>query len=403
MYNVLIADDEAVMRIAISNMLSSETSDFRLVAAVSNGAEALAYVRSNPVDIVITDLVMPVMDGLDLIQSLKDDGWGGVILVLSNYADFELARSALTRGANDYLLKLDIDGEMLEKQLTAATALIGEKSTSSEPHAHETTDIFYPCLLSLHNRAGKSETREPAQRALTVIKQMFAETDAAIEVIDAFRIFMQIPGHAHRNTYKWVMDKLHQTVRQTKIYLNLDARALLSKSTSSREQASDMLNVLEYAAGFIFSTKEQEVICLEDVSYADLPDGFDDYRKEVREAMLFIHFNFQHTITLDDVAKAVNLNRDYLCRLFKNETDLPMFRYLNNLRMQRAALLIDENPGRSYIRDIASAVGIDDQFYFTRVFKKYHGVSPSEYGKHSNHRKLEIEKQANFGKDRSQK
>ena len=403
MYNVLIADDEAVMRIAIGNMLSQEASGFRLVAAVSNGAEALAYVRANPVDIVITDLVMPVMDGLDLIQSLKDDGWGGVILVLSNYADFELARSALTRGAYDYLLKLDIDGEMLAKQLAAAATLIGEKSAPPEPFTHDTADSFYPCLLSLHDRAGKSETSEPAQRALTVIKQMFAETDATIDTIDAFRIFMLIPGQTHRNTYKLVMDKLHQTVRQTKIYLNLDARALLSKSTSSREQASDMLNVLEYAAGFIFSTKEQEVICLEDVSYADLPDGFDDYRKEVREAMLFIHFNFQHTITLDDVAKAVNLNRDYLCRLFKNETDLPMFRYLNNLRMQRAALLIDENPGRSYIRDIASAVGIDDQFYFTRVFKKYHGVSPSEYGKHSNHRKLEIEKQANFGKDRSQK
>jgi len=178
------------------------------------------------------------------------------------------------------------------------------------------------------------------------------------------------------------MDKLHQTVRQTKIYLNLDARALLSKSASSREKANDMYNVLEYAADFLFSVNEQEVICLEDISYADLPGGFDGYRKEVREAMLFIHFNFHHTITLDDVAKAVNLNRDYLCRLFKNETDLPMFRYLNNLRMQRAALIIDENPGRSYIRDVASAVGIDDQFYFTRVFKKYHGISPSEYGKH---------------------
>jgi len=391
MYNVLIADDEAVMRIAISNMISSETSDFRLVAAVSNGAEALAYIRSNPVDIVITDLVMPVMDGLDLIQSLKDDGWGGVTLVLSNYADFELARSALTRGANDYLLKLDIDGEMLAKQLTAAAALVGEKSTPHEPQTRETVDLFYPCLLSLQNRAGKSETPEPAQRALTVIKQMFAETDATIDVIDAFRIFMLIPGHTHRDTFNWVMDKLHQTVRQTKIYLNLDARAILSKSASSEKQASDMYKVLEYAADFVFSTSDQEVIYLENVSYADLPDGFEGYRKEVRDALLFIHFNFHHTITLDDVAKAVNLNRDYLCRLFKNETDLPMFRYLNNLRMQQAAILIDENPGRSYIRDVASAVGIDDQFYFTRVFKKYHGVSPSEYGKHSNHRKLERE------------
>jgi len=177
------------------------------------------------------------------------------------------------------------------------------------------------------------------------------------------------------------MDKLHQTVRQTKIYLNMEARALLSKKASSIKHKKDMYKLLEYAAGMFFTSSYPEVICLEDISYADLPKGFDTLRKEVREAMLFIHFNYHRSITLDDVAKAVNLNRDYLCRLFKKETDLPMFRYLNNLRMQRAASIIAENPDRSYIRDVATAVGIDDQFYFTRVFKKHYGVSPSEYGR----------------------
>ena len=134
-----------------------------------------------------------------------------------------------------------------------------------------------------------------------------------------------------------------------------------------------------------------EVICLEDISYADLPKGFDTLRKEVREAMLFIHFNYHRSITLDDVAKEVNLNRDYLCRLFKKETELPMFRYLNNLRMQRAASIIAENPDRSYIRDVAAAVGIDDQFYFTRIFKKHHGISPREYGRGHAEMKTETE------------
>lgn len=380
MYNVLVADDEAVMRIAISNMLERVSSDFELVAAVSNGAEALAYVKSNPVDIIITDLVMPVMDGLDLIQELKSSGWGGVILVLSNYADFELARSALTRGAHDYLLKLDIDADILTTHLIAAAELIGEKSTSL--HTQEKEDSYYPCLLSIYSssdRQKQTELQESAKRALTVVKQNFAETGAIINVPDEQEIFILIPGHPHRDTFRWILDKLSQTVRQTKIYLNLEARALLSKHSTAREQATGMYKVLKYAGSILFSPASPEVACLEDVSFANLPKGFEDHRREIREAMLFVHFNYQHTITLDDVAKAVNLNKDYLCRLFKKETDIPLFRYLSNLRMQQAAVLINENPGRLYIKDIAAEVGIDDQFYFTRVFKKYHGVSPSEF------------------------
>jgi len=320
---------------------------------------------------------MPVMDGLDLIQSLKEENWGGVILVLSNYADFELARAALTRGANDYLLKLDIDGELLAKQLTAAAALVGEKSTLVK--SSEVKDSYYACLVSAQNKTPQTELNTPAQRALAVFKQMFAETDAKIDVTGENEIFMLIPGSAHKDTYKRIMDKLSQAVRQANIYLSLDTRALLSGTVTTAEQTDETYKTLETASDLFFSPALPEVICLEDALYTNLPEKFESFRKEVREAILFVHFNYQNTITLDDIAKAVNLNKDYLCRLFKKETGFQMFRYLSNLRMQRAAMLISKNPDRSYVRDVAVAVGIDDQFYFTRVFKKYHGVSPSEY------------------------
>jgi len=257
--------------------------------------------------------------------------------------------------------------------------LIGEKSGAPEPRGNG--DSFFPCLLFVSSKSDHIEVQEPARRALAVVKQIFAETDAVIDVLNEHEMFILIPGHTNRDTSRWVIDKLHQTVRQIRVYMSLDVRAVLSKTESTAEQANDMYKLLKYAVNPAFSSSSPEVLCLEDVSYADLPGEFDRFRQEVREAMLFIHFNFQKAITLDDVAKAVNLNRDYLCRLFKKETNLPMFRYLNNLRMQRAALLISENPGRTYIRDVATAVGIIDQFYFTRVFKKYFGVAPSEFGK----------------------
>jgi len=479
-YNVLLADDEAVMRIAFSKMLDWDASEFRLAAAVSNGAEALAYIRENHVDIVVTDLIMPVMDGLDLIQALKDDGFGGVILVLSNFSDFELVRSALTRGAADYMLKLDIDGEALAKQLNAAAAMIGERNTPKAPRG----DSFYPCLLSVRHKTGQADTYDPALRAMVVIKQMFAETGAEIELMGRFEAFLLIPGQGRGDTFEWVMDKLRQIVRQIQIYLNLNVRALLSRKTAPFEQASGMYPVFEKASSVFFYPSIPEVRCLEDVSFVShakepdphdaafryvsiyyrqggsqaegyfselmerfaalpanpskakefflaalrvidfaFPSGADprakgegssvdaasadafiaglcgrlsgildraspglfrqygEYRKEVRDALLFIHFHYQDKITLDDVAGAVNLNRDYLCRLFKQETSSGMFRHINSLRMQRAASLIIADKGSSYMREVAASVGIGDQFYFARVFKKYHGVSPSEYAK----------------------
>jgi len=108
-----------------------------------------------------------------------------------------------------------------------------------------------------------------------------------------------------------------------------------------------------------------------------VPPEYDSYKKEVRDAIQFIHAHYTEKITLDDVAGAINLNRSYLCRLFKQGTGRHMFRYISDLRMRRAASLIEE--GGAYVREVAASVGINDQFYFTRVFKKYFGVSPSEY------------------------
>ncbi|MCL1820506.1 MAG: response regulator [Oscillospiraceae bacterium] len=236
MVNVLFVEDEAVMRSAFRKMMDWEASDFALAAAVANGAEALAYIENNPVDIVITDLKMPVMDGLELIETLQDRGFQGIILVLSNYTDFELVRTALTRGASDYMLKVNIDGDTLRKQLESAAAMLEHKN----PSGRETV-----------------------------------------------------------------------------------------------------------------------------------------YKKEIRDAIQFIQAHFTERITLDDVAGAVKLNRSYLSRLFKHETGGHMFGFINDLRMKKAAELICG--GDITVSEVAEAVGIDDQFYFARVFKKHFGIPPSEY------------------------
>ena len=79
-----------------------------------SGQQALEYIREKPVDLLITDMKMPGMDGLELMEAVRREGKNPVTLVLSGYNEFELVREAFRRGAYDYLLKSALNGESLK-------------------------------------------------------------------------------------------------------------------------------------------------------------------------------------------------------------------------------------------------------------------------------------------------
>ncbi|ANS73270.1 hypothetical protein AWM70_00640 [Paenibacillus yonginensis] len=112
MYRVLIVDDELIVRHAVQTLIRWETGRFVHAGSCASGQAALDAVRQagpSGVDIIITDIKMPDMDGLQLIKQLKHIPFDGEVLVLSNYNDFELVREALKQGAYDYMLKLSLE------------------------------------------------------------------------------------------------------------------------------------------------------------------------------------------------------------------------------------------------------------------------------------------------------
>lgn len=117
MYQVLIADDEAIVRMMLSSMIDWEEMELKLVAGVASGREAIAYLEQCRVDILITDIQMPVVDGLELIRYVVQMEHVPEILVLSAYNDFPYVRQAFKLGIYDYCLKREIHEEMLRKHL----------------------------------------------------------------------------------------------------------------------------------------------------------------------------------------------------------------------------------------------------------------------------------------------
>lgn len=120
MYKVMIVDDETIILSGIKSLVDWEKNDCELVATARNGLEALEQVYSMPVDIMLIDLNMPVMDGVTLMGKVHEEYPDIVFIVLTNLEEFELARQAMKYRAVDYLLKSRLEAPKLEETLERA-------------------------------------------------------------------------------------------------------------------------------------------------------------------------------------------------------------------------------------------------------------------------------------------
>jgi len=108
-----VVDDELLVRVGLRSLADWESAGYRLVAEAADGEEALSAVGRYDPDIVVTDLVMPNMDGFALVRALREAGSTAGIVILTCKNDFDSAREALRLGADDYVFKLTLRAEEL--------------------------------------------------------------------------------------------------------------------------------------------------------------------------------------------------------------------------------------------------------------------------------------------------
>lgn len=113
MNQVVIVDDETIIRVTLRSLLVWESLGFHVAADFSGGKPALDYLRKNRTDLLIVDMKMPDLNGIALMEKLKEEGILPLTVVLSGYNEFSLVREAFRIGAYDYLLKSDVSRESL--------------------------------------------------------------------------------------------------------------------------------------------------------------------------------------------------------------------------------------------------------------------------------------------------
>ena len=156
-YHVLLVDDEYFLRQSLRRRFDEAADDFRIVAEAADGKQALEMMRQHDVHVVITDIRMPVMDGLTLAKQLRELYPEVLTVILTGYADFDYAHEAIRHGVMDYLLK-PVQADDFENTLSSLRKKL---------------EKLY--VLPDESEAGKLGAQESVHRAIRYMQEHYME------------------------------------------------------------------------------------------------------------------------------------------------------------------------------------------------------------------------------------
>ncbi len=140
MRRVLIADDDVLVCRFLSQLIDWEGEGYELAGVARDGSRALAMIQETQPQILITDIEMPVMDGIQLVKELRKSGSELKILILSCHDDFAHVKEAMRSGADEYFLKDELTKEKLLELLSSFSEELLEKEEDSKPRQEQSTE-----------------------------------------------------------------------------------------------------------------------------------------------------------------------------------------------------------------------------------------------------------------------
>lgn len=164
MYKVVVVEDENVVRKGIILTIDWSTLDCVVVGDAANGEEGVELVDRLKPDIVVSDVKMPRMDGVEMIEQLRKQGCKAKFIILTAYSDFKYAQSALRLGVSDYLLKPLKDGELEE----AVRKILSVAETGTAQADEEASTV-------LHLRSAKNAKNKYVEQAIRFIEAHYRE------------------------------------------------------------------------------------------------------------------------------------------------------------------------------------------------------------------------------------
>ncbi|MCR5251480.1 MAG: response regulator [Lachnospiraceae bacterium] len=407
---VFLADDEIVVREGIRESFPWEETPYTLVGEAPDGEMALPMIRDTNPDIVITDIRMPFMDGLELCRTLCTQmPWIGII-VLSGYDEFEYARQCIQLGVREYLLKpinatdlrtvLDkVSGQILEerKALEHAASLRARMESGGKFLKEKLIGSLFSDE-SAEEDAG-NVIRELAGMGCPVPSPFYAVVDAAFTPIgtgqEAASSLAETSGgivhtsSSRTGTRLLVLGNTQEDAEEMAYGFSSSlARELerceceairigIGDIVETPEEIYRSFKTARHIRHLLVERKEEQTMIL---GVREMGDVADDSQVSaiIGEAKLYMSQNYTNpNLMLQDVANAVNMSKSRFSTVFSQQNGQTFTEYLIYLRLNKAKELLRETATKS--SQIAREVGYNDSHYFSYIFKKNTGLTPSEY------------------------
>lgn len=404
---ILVVDDDKIIRMGLTKILKRLFDQHEVVSDFQNGLVALEYLKENKIDLVITDIKMPIMTGVQLIENAVSQLENPpIFVVLSGYDEFTYVRDTMKSGAFNYLLKpiKQDDLKMLIEEVEVKIKENGEK----EKIINKSIDIlkkdFFKNILF-----SKGDTSPRINKMLLeniqlnenyIYKMIIIDRDKNNErglvsnfikdISERFKGIEYLSFNYEDNTYIifYLDSSINNCIDRLNGYIeeNVDVFIENNKNVYIVQDIDKVWKLKEQSKGFrklkttISSNGKAKKYLLNleyDLSTNDKSESKKTNLIAIKLAKQYIIDNFNKNITLKEVADKVFLSQNYLSELFKKETGEGFYDFLSRYRVNIAKDLLTKTNLKVY--EVAENVGYSDSITFGRAFKKITGETPNSF------------------------
>ena len=410
MNRVFLVDDEIAIREGIRNSFPWQDTDYQLVGEAPDGEIALTMIRDTRPDILITDIRMPFMDGLELCRLVRSQmPWIGII-ILSGYDEFEYARQAIQLGVKEYLLK-PLTARELRQALDRVSELLREEQRIRERSERlrariENDNLFVreKLLSTLYSDdAAESDAAnvisqlrgmgvlltanrytvidfafEPGNRGLEALREL-AESSGGIAHVTGSRTGGRVlmlgdsDSDAEERAYTFAYSAVMELERIGCVHV----RVSIGETVAAPEQIIRSMKSAAHIRHVLADQETGQSLIVGVRDFEDAGDGGNAATIAARAKIYMAEHFADSSLMLKDVAGAVGMSESRFSTVFAQVSGKTFTEYLTWLRLERAKELLTGTDRRN--TQIAQDVGYNDAHYFSYLFKKNVGITPGEY------------------------
>lgn len=401
MPTMILVEDESFERASLKNCIDWDMIGVRIIGEAENGSQGLAMVMGLHPDIVLTDVMMPVMNGIEMTRQIRNFAPETKILFLSSYDDFEYAQQAIDLNICAYVTKPVNEGNLL-RLVKRTVDEITDKALENKLYNKIKND--YKSNLNLARQAfinrilaGMPVNQEDAHNL---------DLEWLCESTGYHCILLSFYEKEKVQTVETNIDILNRRCLQvcgmvTNICIH--AGVLITLASFPQEAGESIIKELEQTLIHFFNEKGCSEIRVEkacgrgqSISFTELyeeilrrnanvgailvPEVTEKKKNKqqiVEEIEKIINTQYNLPLTIESIAKMMHFTPNYIGTTFKIVKKISINRYLTNVRLEKAEELLKDK--ELTINDIAIQCGYNDITYFHTTFKKEKGITPSEY------------------------